>query len=209
MRANTNKKNKGGARTAIARPFQARELNGVLLFNTKQAFHTPQSDPKQNMANAWGASTGAWADEVDDVEEQQTTQAAAAAAARPLDDDAFPSLGAAATSKPKSKKKAQPVPLGAFLGGGAAARRGPVSDKEILLALPKSSSGIGADEGGAPGGLGGAFTQYGGDRGECACWGVRWVCCVVRCALSLSHAAAPVALTMQYSCHGQACSVVR
>ena len=122
------------------------------------------------MANAWGASTGAWADEVDDVEEQQTTQAAAAAAAaaaRPLDDDAFPSLGAAATSKPKGKKKAQPVPLGAFLGGGAAARRGPVSDKEILLALPKSSSGIGADEAGAPGGLGGAFTQYGGDRGEC------------------------------------------
>jgi len=46
------------------------------------------------------------------------------------------------------------------------------SDKEILMNLPKGSSGLPREER-EPGALGGAFKDYGGDRqGACA-----WSCC--------------------------------
>lgn len=113
--------------------------------------------------SVWGKPAGgAWADDVDEQEQKGTLAAPAPLSFK--EDKAFPSL-AAAVKEPAGKKKvrAKPVPLGAFIAGGGAARTA-VDEKAILLSLPKGSSGAPREEG-APGGLGGAFKDYGGDRG--------------------------------------------
>ncbi len=111
--------------------------------------------------SVWGKPGGAWADDVDEQEHAGTLAAPPLA----LKEEAFPSLAAAVKEVPSKKKaqKGKPVPLGAFLGGGAA-NRAPVDDKSILLSLPKGSSGLPREER-ESGGLGGAFRDYGGDRG--------------------------------------------
>lgn len=101
---------------------------------------------------------------MDAQEESGTLAAPAFKPSAALKEEAFPSLAAAVKEGPKKKAKGKALPLGAFLAGGAAANsRANLDDKSILLALPKASSGAPREEGG--GGLGGAFKEYGGDRG--------------------------------------------
>jgi hypothetical protein len=115
--------------------------------------------------SVWGKPAGqAWADDVDEQEHAGTLAAPTPLA---MKEEAFPSLAVAAKEVPKKKGKAKPLPLGAFLGGPAS-NRAAMDDKAILLNLPKGSSGAPREEreGGA---LGGAFRDYGGDRGGGAC----------------------------------------
>jgi hypothetical protein len=114
---------------------------------------------------AWGVApqANAWADAVDEEEAQHGV-----AAPLPLPEDDFPSLGAAvkqgkdAGAKTK-KPKGQKMDLGVFLGGAARhAAPSRNNDNELLMALPKASSGLPREEGG--GRLGGAFKDYGGQR---------------------------------------------
>lgn len=108
--------------------------------------------------SVWGKPSGsAWADDVDE-QEQSGNLAAPVAFGK---EEAFPSLSAAVKEAPK-KKKAQKLSLNQFLSAGAGG--GSREDAAILSALPKSSSGAPREERGA-GGLGGAFKEYGGDRG--------------------------------------------
>ena len=134
-----------------------------LLFSEKK------KEPTATMA-AWGAAPkpgGAWADDVDEQEQHGNLPAAPLA----LKEEAFPSLAAAVKEAPSKKKtKAKPLPLGAFLSAGAkssGSARSALDDKAILMNLPKGSSGAPREdrEGGGSGGLGGAFKDYGGDRG--------------------------------------------
>ncbi|KIY92024.1 hypothetical protein MNEG_15938 [Monoraphidium neglectum] len=114
--------------------------------------------------SVWGKPGGAWADDVEEQEQSGTLAAPAVAPYKAFKEEAFPALSAAKEA-PKKKGKAKPVPLGAFLGGSAAASaRTNLDDKAILLALPKSSTGAPREEG-QGGGIGGAFREYGGDRG--------------------------------------------
>ncbi|GBF92139.1 hypothetical protein Rsub_04486 [Raphidocelis subcapitata] len=109
--------------------------------------------------SVWGKpAPSAWADDVDEQEHAGTLAAPTPLA---LKEEAFPSLAVAAKEVPKKKTKAKPLPLGAFLSGPAA-NRAAQDDKAILLSLPKGSSGAPRDESAA---LGGAFRDYGGDRG--------------------------------------------
>lgn len=116
---------------------------------------------------AWGVApqANAWADAVDEEEAQHGVPPAPL----PLPEDDFPSLGAAvkqgkdAGAKTK-KPKGQKMDLGAFLGGGGrAAAPSRTNDNELLMALPKASSGLPREERGS-GALGGAFKDYGGQR---------------------------------------------
>jgi hypothetical protein len=112
--------------------------------------------------SVWGKPQGAWADDVDEQEQSGNLAAPTVPMGK---EDAFPSLAAAAKEPAGKKKKAKAVPLGAFLGGSAsAAARSAVDEKSILLSLPKGSSGLPKEER-ESGGLGGAFRDYGGDRG--------------------------------------------
>lgn len=128
--------------------------------------------------SAWGVpvagagGSGAWADDVDEQEQHGNLPAAPAPGAPlALKEEAFPSLAAAAKEVPSKKKsKAKPLPLGAFLSASAKASasgsRSALDDKAILLNLPKGSSGLPKEDREAGGGgLGGAFKDYGGDRG--------------------------------------------
>jgi len=57
-----------------------------------------------------------------------------------------------------------PAPGGRFVAPGG--RGAPMSEKEILLSLPTGSRGkVEGEEEAGPPGLGGAFREYGGDRG--------------------------------------------
>lgn len=113
--------------------------------------------------SAWAIKPGAtvWADE---VEAEEVKKAAA------VDEEAFPTLGAASSNEPKkgkaAKKKGTKMDLNAFLNAPAS-RKTAVSDAEILMQLPKGSSGLSRDD---PSALGGGFRDYGGDRqGACYC----------------------------------------
>jgi hypothetical protein len=114
-----------------------------------------------DMPAAWGirpGASGTWAEEVDAEEERNG----------PLRDEAFPSLNEAAKSEKKPSKKTKPVKmnLGSFMATSVG--RSSQSDKQILMNLPKGSSGLPREER-EPGALGGAFKDYGGDRqGACA-----------------------------------------
>ena len=121
---------------------------------------------------AWGVQSSqprAWAEEVEEAEQQN------GGSLPNVNEEAFPSLSAAAAKpEPKGKKKQkEKLSLGAFLAGGAAgggarqSARAPADDSSLLLNLPKGSSGI-RDTDREAGGLGGAFKEYGGQR-EGAC----------------------------------------
>lgn len=83
----------------------------------------------------------------------------------------FPTLGEAnkEAARPGGKgksKKGTKLGLQEFLGkpgGGSSTYTDKMSDKEILLNLPTAPRG-GPREEGPPGGLGGGFRDYGGDR---------------------------------------------
>jgi len=110
----------------------------------------------------WGKPAGgAWADDVDEQEHAGTLAGPPLA----LKEEAFPSLSAAAKEAPKKKGKGKTLPLGAFLAGAErGGARAAADEKAILLNLPKASSGAPREER-EGGGLGGAFRDYGGDRG--------------------------------------------
>eukprot|EP00879_Flechtneria_rotunda_P001240 GHRR01001387.1.p1 GENE.GHRR01001387.1~~GHRR01001387.1.p1 ORF type:complete len:544 (+),score=208.12 GHRR01001387.1:96-1727(+) len=111
----------------------------------------------QQPVSAWGIKPGmAWAEEVEQEE----------ASRGPVDEEAFPSLGEAikASGQKTAGKKGKPVKMG--LGeffSAPVGRRPPQSDKEILLQLPKGSSGLPREER-DPNALGGGFKDYGGNR---------------------------------------------
>jgi hypothetical protein len=109
------------------------------------------------MDSAWGIKPGSWAE---DVEQEEAKNG-------PLrDEEAFPTLGEAVKQEPKAAKgggKKKPVKMGLtdFLGAQTARRT--ASDKEILMALPKGSSGLPREDRDSKG-LGGGFKDYGGNR---------------------------------------------
>eukprot|EP00983_Pelagomonas_calceolata_P009617 311159-Pelagomonas_calceolata.AAC.1 len=132
---------------------------------------------------AWGLGAAAaanakkesWADDVEGL-----TPGKVEAAPPPTDDAAFPSLGEAVKQAPqggKKKSRGQKMDMRTFMqqapgpapvaGRFVAPGRAPMSEKEILLSLPTGSRGRveGEEEAGPPGGMGGAFRDYGGDRG--------------------------------------------
>lgn len=91
-----------------------------------------------------------------------------------VSEEAFPSLGEAVKQPPARGKKSKGVKmdLAAFQAGS---RRAPVSDKELLLQLPKGSSGLPKEER-ESGALGGAFREYGGNRdGEWQIFSSSWL----------------------------------
>lgn len=118
---------------------------------------------------AWGGVTSSWADS---VEEEHGSRPPAPA---PLaDDDDFPSLGAKNPTGPKKKVKGQKMGLSDFMSkvgssSSAPAGRGldpTAADKMILLNLPTAPRGRQEGDNVRPEGqLGGAFSNYGGDRG--------------------------------------------
>eukprot|EP00882_Tetradesmus_deserticola_P004896 GHRQ01005159.1.p1 GENE.GHRQ01005159.1~~GHRQ01005159.1.p1 ORF type:complete len:166 (+),score=33.57 GHRQ01005159.1:133-630(+) len=109
------------------------------------------------MDSAWGIKPGSWAE---DVEQEEAKNG-------PLrDEEAFPTLGEAIKQEPKAAKaggKKKPVKMGLtdFLGAQTARRT--ASDKEILISLPKGSSGLPREDRDSKG-LGGGFKDYGGNR---------------------------------------------
>jgi hypothetical protein len=107
------------------------------------------------MESAWGIKPGSWAE---DVEQEEAKNG-------PLLDEAFPTLGEA-VKEPKApkaagKKKPVKMALGDFMSSSSARRT--ASDKEILMALPKGSSGLPREERDSKA-LGGGFKDYGGNR---------------------------------------------
>jgi hypothetical protein len=110
------------------------------------------------MDSAWGIKPGSWAE---DVEQEEAKNG-------PLrDEEAFPTLGEAVKQEPKGAKtggKKKPVKMGLtdFLGAQTA-RRTAINEKEILMALPKGSSGLPREDRDSKG-LGGGFKDYGGNR---------------------------------------------
>lgn len=124
---------------------------------------------------AWGQPAGkggasAWADAVDD-EEQAGGVLGPSLAGPPADE--FPTLGQAkqagqgGAGGKKEKKKGTKMSFSDFVTttGGVTSRGGPKHEKEILMMLPTSSSGDGPVTR-DPGALGGAFNQFGGERGD-------------------------------------------
>lgn len=115
------------------------------------------------MATAWGAPSSnlAWAEQVEEEEAQNGV---------PLLDEAYPTLGEsvkqAKEAPPKKKKQQQKMSFSEFMGvpGGARGGSSRTSEKEILMQLPKGSSGVKPEER-EPGSLGGGFREYGGQRG--------------------------------------------
>jgi hypothetical protein len=81
-----------------------------------------------------------------------------------VSEEAFPSLGEAIKQpQPKGKKqKGQKMLLSDF-AAFPVGRRAQMSDKELLMNLPKSSSGLPKEER-PSGALGGGFKDYGGNR---------------------------------------------
>ncbi|EFJ41517.1 hypothetical protein VOLCADRAFT_121634 [Volvox carteri f. nagariensis] len=106
----------------------------------------------------------AWADQ---VESEEATHGALA------NNSDFPTLGEAAAAKPQGKSKAKKgvkLGFGEFLsmptgGRGDFADKG-LADKQILMSLPTAPRGGPREDGDGrpPGGLGGGFRDYGGDR---------------------------------------------
>lgn len=111
----------------------------------------------------WGGA-GAWAadSELADSQNEQEQQPQESSFAN---DAAFPSLGEAIHVK-VSKKKKQAVPLSKFISRGTASfseSKGLTTQEMMMLpAGPRDRSG----EDSPPGGLGGAFKDYGAYRGE-------------------------------------------
>jgi len=140
------------------------------------------------------AAAANWADELEKEEaagthdanqpppDVPTTFSERAGKARQLQaaEDDFPSLSMAAAKPVSKKKKAVKLDMRTFLAGGGAAPTssasqpfkasrggGPTNDKEILMSLPTGSRGkVEGEEADGPSGMGGAFKDYGGDRGE-------------------------------------------
>ncbi len=83
-----------------------------------------------------------------------------------VSEEAFPSLGEAVKEpKAKGKKaKGQKLSLSDF-NAFPVGRSRQLSDKEILMQLPKGSSGLPKEERDSKA-LGGGFKDYGGNRGE-------------------------------------------
>lgn len=82
-----------------------------------------------------------------------------------MSEEAFPSLGEVSKQPSGKGKKAKGTKMtlgdfGAFQAGG---RRQQLSDKEILMQLPKGSSGLPKEERNSKA-LGGGFKDYGGNR---------------------------------------------
>lgn len=110
--------------------------------------------------SAWAIKPGTvdWADEVE-AEEVKSGPV--------VDEEAFPTLGEASKApqpKGKAAKKGKGTKMGLndFLSVQAG-RKGQASDAELLMQLPKGSSGLPREERDANA-LGGAFRDYGGDR---------------------------------------------
>jgi hypothetical protein len=85
-----------------------------------------------------------------------------------VSEEAFPSLGEAIkepAGKGKKAKKGTKLSLNEFSAFSAGRARQQPSDKEILLSLPKGSSGLPKEDRDSKG-LGGGFKDYGGNRGE-------------------------------------------
>lgn len=81
-----------------------------------------------------------------------------------VSEEAFPSLGESSKQpggKQSKKGKGAKLSLSQF-GAFQVGRRAQLSDKEILLQLPKGSSGLPKEE--RDGALGGGFKDYGGNR---------------------------------------------
>lgn len=115
----------------------------------------------------WGVpatAPGAWAD--DEPEEEH--KAVSTAPPPGPDPNSFPSLGEAVKQGQPKKKKGQKVHLGEFLAVPARTTVGPrgPSDQDILASLPTAPRGERGDDAGADSGLGGAFKEYGGNRGK-------------------------------------------
>eukprot|EP00878_Enallax_costatus_P003374 GHUV01003583.1.p1 GENE.GHUV01003583.1~~GHUV01003583.1.p1 ORF type:complete len:420 (+),score=113.52 GHUV01003583.1:116-1261(+) len=111
--------------------------------------------------SAWAIKPGAmmaWADEVEAEEVKKGAM---------VDEEAFPTLGAAVSKDSKkgkgAKKKGTKMDLGSFMSASLS-RKAAASDAEILLQLPKGSSGLPREER-DPTALGGAFRDYGGEGG--------------------------------------------
>lgn len=131
------------------------------------------------MAKSWGA-VAKWADDVEDYEEEQKQKEeeqkkyTPPQVQAPIDEEAFPTLGMAAT-KPgaaatkKVKAKAKPMSLGMFqASSGPNFQDRELRDKEILAQLPTASRGE-KGESREAGQLGGAFARDGygqSDRSE-------------------------------------------
>eukprot|EP00232_Nephroselmis_pyriformis_P000817 CAMPEP_0182903486 /NCGR_PEP_ID=MMETSP0034_2-20130328/31313_1 /TAXON_ID=156128 /ORGANISM="Nephroselmis pyriformis, Strain CCMP717" /LENGTH=440 /DNA_ID=CAMNT_0025038379 /DNA_START=17 /DNA_END=1336 /DNA_ORIENTATION=+ len=119
--------------------------------------------------SAWGAPTSAWSSQ---VEEEESAGPAGpptvVLGAKADDDELFPTLGAAATKPVKKKKdKGQKMNLNDFNTGkfSVRARAATTNDDDILASLPKGPSARGPEDEELGGALGGAFRDYGGDRG--------------------------------------------
>ena len=124
---------------------------------------------------AWASKSGAWAAQVDEAEEKDgdlgPVQPPAPAAPVPASlggEEAFPSLGEAVTKKisKRDRKAKQTVSLKDFQSGAYKAPRPsakPASDADILASLP-SGPRMRDDDDARPT-MGGAFREYGGDRG--------------------------------------------
>lgn len=109
--------------------------------------------------SAWAIKPEAidWADEVEAEEVKKGPM---------VDEEAFPTLGEAVKSAPqkgKASKKGKGTKMGLNEFMSASVGRKPISDAEILMQLPKGSSGLPREER-DPNALGGAFKDYGGDR---------------------------------------------
>ncbi len=122
---------------------------------------------------AWSNTANAWGDRVDGEEEEAPTPVLPAFAA----EESFPSLGDAAKQPPPSKKgkkkgSESKMSLANFNAGGFNAPAGggayragpgrPTNDKALVDMLPKGPAGYAQED---TGGLGGAFKEYGGNRG--------------------------------------------
>lgn len=148
---------------------------------------------------AWASKSGAWAAQVDEAEEKDgdlgPAQPPAPAAPVPAalgGEEAFPSLGEAVTKKisKRDRKAKQTVSLKDFQSGAYKAPRPsakPASDADILASLP-SGPRVRDDDDARPT-MGGAFREYGGDRGGrgASLWAR---CCAAACrraAIACAH----------------------
>ncbi|CAK9866097.1 unnamed protein product, partial [Sphagnum jensenii] len=123
------------------------------------------------MAKPWSGA-GAWAAEAEWVDAQAKEREAFKGVGG-QDAFAFPSLGDAATAKPKKKKgqtfSLSEITVGKYVGPGGKTRGVTDTAKlttEEMMMLPTGPRNRSEDEYAEVGGLGGGFRDYGGNRGD-------------------------------------------
>ncbi|CAM6014582.1 unnamed protein product [Sphagnum balticum] len=123
------------------------------------------------MAKPWSGA-GAWAAEAEWADAQAKERDAFKGVGG-QDAFAFPSLGDAATAKPKKKKgqtfSLSEITVGKYVGPGGKTRGVTDTTKlttEEMMMLPTGPRNRSEDEHAEVGGLGGGFRDYGGNRGD-------------------------------------------